>query len=105
MATALVTIFWRDIPAQITAQKGRTREKGLLDARFQLAIDQAAMVAGLTGIDDYVTQWRRESQPCSADLAQEVADALIRVDIDYPAERIKKLVRSGGLEPTEDQNS
>ena len=47
MAAQLVTIYWRDIPAQITAQQGRTREKALLDARFQHAIDRAAMIAGI----------------------------------------------------------
>ena len=47
----LVTIYWRDIPAQVTAQRGRSREKALLDARFQDAIDRAAIVAGLTDTD------------------------------------------------------
>ena len=47
-AAHLVTIYWRDIPAQVTAQRGRSREKALLDARFQDAIDRAALVAGLS---------------------------------------------------------
>ena len=51
MAAQLVTIYWRDIPAQVTAQQGRNREKALLDARFQHAIDRAAMVAGMDDTD------------------------------------------------------
>ena len=47
MPAKLVTIYWRDIPAQVTAQAGRHREKALLDARFQHAIDRAATVATL----------------------------------------------------------
>ena len=54
MAAELVTIYWRDIPAQITAQEGRTREKALLGARFQHAIDRAAMVAGMAKATQYV---------------------------------------------------
>ena len=45
----IVTIYWRDIPAQVTATDadGQT-EKVLLEPRFQHAIDRAAHVAGLT---------------------------------------------------------
>ena len=73
MAAQLVTIYWRDIPAQVTAQQGRNREKALLDARFQHAIDRAAMVAGMDDTDSYVAQWRREAVECLADLAPAVA--------------------------------
>ena len=61
MAAQLVTIYWRDIPAQVTAQRGSNREKALLAARFQHAIDRAAMVAGCTDPDSYVAEWRREA--------------------------------------------
>ena len=73
MAAELITIYWRDIPAQVTAQEGRTREKALLGARFQHAIDRAAMVAGMDDTDSYVAQWRRESTPLSDDMAAAVA--------------------------------
>ena len=98
MASSLITIYWRDIPAQITAQSGRVREKALLDPRFQLAIDQAAMVAGLSSTDDYVRQWRRETQDCGTDLAAVVAKELKKIEASYPPERVKNLVRSGGVE-------
>ena len=103
MASSLITIYWRDIPAQVTAQSGRTREKALLDPRFQLAIDQAAMVAGLSTTDDYVRQWRRESQECGADLATAVAEEVKKIEAAYPPERVKNLVRSGGVESSEDE--
>ena len=75
MAAQLVTIYWRDIPAQVTAQQGRNREKALLGARFQHAIDRAAMVAGMDDTDSYVAQWRREAVECLADLAPAAAVA------------------------------
>jgi hypothetical protein len=98
MTISLVTIYWRDIPAQVTAQQGRTREKALLDARFQHAIDRAAMVAGITGTDEYVAEWRRESRPADANMADAVATELARIEAGYTPERLERLVRSGGLD-------
>ena len=98
MAAELITIYWRDIPAQVTAQEGRTREKALLDARFQHAIDRAAMVAGMDDTDSYVAQWRRESTPLSNDMAAAVADETARIDAAYDRERLEHLVQAGGIE-------
>ena len=36
-----ILVYWRDIPSQIIVQRGRRREKVLLSARFQKAIDRA----------------------------------------------------------------
>ena len=69
MGARLIASYWRDIPAQVTAQEGRSREKALLDARFQHAIDRAAMVADCTDSDSYVAEWRREEGGCDGDLA------------------------------------
>ena len=102
MAAQLVTIYWRDIPAQVTAQQGRSREKALLDARFQHAIDRAAMVAGMDDTDSYVAQWRREAVKCLADLAPAVAVEAARLDESYPDDRLERLVRSGGVEEQEE---
>ena len=98
MAPQLFTIYWRDIPAQVTAQQGRTREKALLDARFQHAIDRAAMVAGLDDTDSYVAQWRRESAELAGDLAAAVATEITRINAAYDRDRLERLVRSGGVE-------
>ena len=102
MAAQLVPIYWRDIPAQVTAQQGRSREKALLDARFQHAIDRAAMVAGMDDTDSYVAQWRRETVECLADLAPAVAVEAARLDESYPDDRLERLVRSGGVEEQEE---
>ena len=73
MSSKLITIYWRDIPAQVTAQKGRIREKALLEARFQHAIDRAATVAGLTDSDSYIAEWNRKTFTCEEDMAEAVA--------------------------------
>lgn len=70
----LIKIFWRDIPSQVTAKAGRKTAKVMLPARFQEAIDRAAMRAGKGSSDAYMEDWRRDRSPCGSDL-QEVADA------------------------------
>ena len=102
MAAQLVTIYWRDIPAQVTAQQGRNREKALLGARFQHAIDRAAMVARMDDTDSYVAQWRREAVKCLADLAPAVAVEAARLNESYPDDRLERLVQSGGVEKQEE---
>ena len=100
MAAKLVTIYWRDIPAQVNAQAGRTRHAGVLDQRFERDIDRAAMVAGLTGSDQYVAEWRRMSRPCSDDLQAEAAAEASRIETEYTRERVNRLVANGGWEVT-----
>ena len=94
----LVIIYWRDIPAQVTAQRGRSREKALLDARFQDAIDRSAVVAGLTDTDSYVAEWCRVAVGCNGDMAAIVAAEVARLEDAYPSDRLDRLVRAGGVE-------
>ena len=39
-----IDILWRDIPSQVLIKRGRERGKYMLSARFQEAIDRAAVV-------------------------------------------------------------
>ena len=98
MPPKLITIYWRDIPAQVTAQEGRVREKALLEARFQHAIDRAAAVAGLTDTDSYIAQWNRKTFACEGDMAEAVAKEATKIEATYPAERLEILVKQGGVE-------
>ena len=54
-----IDILWRDIPSQVLIKRGRDRGKYMLSARFQEAIDRAAMRAGKGGSDAYLEEWRR----------------------------------------------
>ena len=96
----LVTIYWRDIPAQVTATDvdGGT-EKVLLDDRFQVAIDRAATVAGLTETQAYVNEWRRETEPVDGDPVEAARTVAQQIDITYPRDRIDALIANGGLDP------
>jgi hypothetical protein len=94
----LTIISWREIPAQVTAGKGRQAARVQLSERFQEAIDAAAMRAGLIGTDTYLEQWRRDARPCGDDLEAEVAAAAAKLERDYPDERLEQLVRASGEE-------
>jgi Virulence factor len=97
MANQLVTIFWRDIPSQVNAQAGRNRHPVTLSERFQLAIDRAAMISGKAGSDDYINEWRRESQPCGEDLAGAATAEAQRLEAAYDADVLNALAQNGGV--------
>ncbi len=94
-------VYWRDIPSQVqvrTAQGGRRgRVSRALSARFQVAIDEAAMRAGLTQADAYTDEWHT-SEPHERDGEPEaLADSLIaELEAAYPDTRLKQLVANGG---------
>lgn len=50
---------WRDLPSMVTVRDGDDVVKVALAARFQEAIDEAAMRLGSTGSDDYLAGWTR----------------------------------------------
>ena len=89
-------IWWRDIPAQVTAKEGRTTARVQLSDRFQEAIDAAAMRAGLIGTDAYLAEWRREARACGDDLESEVAGEAERLEGAYPDDLLDRLVLGNG---------
>lgn len=100
----LITLYWRDIPAQVIAERGRGRKRKQakieLHRRFAIAIDAAAMRDGADSTDDYLAEWRRgEPVECGEDLDAEAAARASALEEDYPAERVKALVENGGNEP------
>lgn len=101
MPAALIVIYWRDIPAQVTARLGRANAKRELPVRFQEAIDMAAMRGGARDTDAYLAEWRRGApEPCEGDLDDAVDAAVARLDALYDAARLKALVDNGGREAT-----
>ena len=93
----LMVISWRDIPAQVTAENGDQREKLLLSARFQHAIDRAATVAGLTETSAYVQEWKRSPEPLSGDLRTELESLAHSLEEQYDRSVLEALVSNGGL--------
>src|SRR5690606_13721348 len=96
MSEAEVTvIYWRDIPAQVMAGKGRRARRLPLPDRFQEAIDRAATRVGVIGADDYTAEYRKVTVPGPD--PEVVADQL---DADFPDVVLEELVRNGGWLPT-----
>ena len=93
----LTTIFWRDIPAQLIGQKGRTRHKQELSKRFAVAIDRAAMRAGRGTSKAYLEDWRRESRPVSGDLEQLVSEEAEKLEALWPDELLESITKAGGI--------
>jgi hypothetical protein len=92
-----VTVYWRDIPAQVLVKAGRRTARRQLPERFEQAIDRAAMRAGLTGTDAYLEQWRRSDPvPCGDDLEAEAQAAADALEAAYTPERVRALVANGG---------
>ncbi len=97
--TRVQVVYWRDIPAQVKARQGSERAARPLSDRFQQAIDEAAMRAGLSGTDAYLGEWRssegEETPESPGDAAVKLASEL---EAAYPQARLAALAASGGVE-------
>ena len=96
MAT-LTVIWWRDIPAQVTARDGRKSSKIVLHPRFQVAIDKAASRAGKRSYDDYIEEWRKTASDCGEDIDAAVSAEVERLETEYDKHRLAELIQSGGV--------
>ena len=95
----LISIYWRDIPSQVIAKKGRTSAKVQLSERFQVAIDKAAMRAGKQGSAEYLDDWRRSYSDCGDNLEKEASEAAKKYEIEYSDDRLTLLAREKGVDP------
>jgi len=90
-------VYWRDIPAQVIAGRGRKAVKLPLPELFEQAIDRAAMKSGVVGTDDYLSEWRKAEpeQIPGADrpAAEMVAERLQRT---YDGARLRALIDGMG---------
>jgi hypothetical protein len=93
-----IDILWRDIPSQVLIKRGRDRGKYMLSARFQEAIDRAAMRAGKGGSDAYLDEWRRvttaiEAEGALADIAAQLGQ---EIEAQYSDEDVTRLAKQNG---------
>jgi len=94
----LISIYWRDIPAQVVGRAGRKNGfKKELDPRFAKAIDRAAMRAGRGSSDAYLEDWRRESEEVEGDLETLVNERVTYLESQFEADFLEALVKAGGL--------
>ena len=95
MATYQI-LYWHDIPVQVRAKDVGGRAGAELPARFQEAIDQAAMAAGLIGSDEYTEQMRMDKRACGDDLEAEVESARVALEAEWTDEVLRAAIRAGG---------
>ena len=93
---SLITIWWRDIPMQFIAREGRTTAKRVLDNRFQIAVDKAAMKSGKKSYGDYIEEMRRDERPCGGDVEAEATAEAARLEAAYTKAVLRSLVATGG---------
>ncbi len=94
-----ILVYWRDIPSQVILKRGRAKGKALLSARFQEAIDRAAIRAGKAGTDDYIAEWRRTTteSACAGDLDTCAAMEAAELEAQFTDEVLELMVRQGGV--------
>jgi hypothetical protein len=90
-------VYWRDIPAQVIAGKGRRGSKVQLSERFEQAIDRCAMKIGARDSDSYLAEWRK-AEPYEVEGEQEAvaASEAARLEAEFDADRLKTLIDNEG---------
>ena len=96
MAEFRVT-YWRELPSLVTARDGEHTAKAALDARFMVAIDEAAMRLGATDSDAYLEGWRLSEWEQREGTPETVVTAVAReLDAEYSQERVQEMLDSYG---------
>jgi len=101
----VVTIYWRDIPSQVTVQEGRKRAKKLLPARYQEAIDRAAMRAKKVDTDAYLEDWERINTKADGDIDELLETTVAAIEAEFSDERLDTIVRNKGIDPEKEQEA
>ena len=96
MAEFRVT-YWRDLPSLVTAREGEHTAKAALDARFMVAIDEAAMRLGATDSDAYLEGWRQSDWEERGGTPEEVAQAVAdELEAEFGETRVQEMLDSYG---------
>jgi hypothetical protein len=82
--TTYQIMYWHDIPVQVRAGGRRDRVSIELPQRFQVAVDNAAMAAGVTGTDAYLEGFRwSEAQEREGTPAEVAAAVVAELESQY----------------------
>jgi hypothetical protein len=87
--------YWRDLPSLVTAREGEHTAKASLDARFMIAIDEAAMRLGATDSDAYLEGWRQSEWEQRSGTPEEVVAAVsAELEDRFDQEAVENLLNS-----------
>jgi hypothetical protein len=101
----LITVWWRDIPAQVIGKAGRQQAKVPLSPRFMVAIDRAAMRAGKGSSEDYLADWRRTTQPCEGDVQAATEALAAQLENTYSDDDLVALAKRKGVAEDPDRET
>ena len=88
---------WRELPSMVAARAGDEVVKAELAARFQAAIDEAAMRLGDTGADDYLLGWERSDWTAADGSPGEVLDRVVAaLEEEWPQDAVARYLDSLG---------
>ena len=89
--------YWRDLPSLVTAREGEHTAKAALDARFMIAIDEAAMRLGATDSDAYLEGWRQSEWQERGGTPEEVVHAVAaELEAEYREDKLQEMLDSYG---------
>jgi hypothetical protein len=89
--------YWRDLPSLVTARDGDHTAKAALDARFMIAIDEAAMRLGATDSEAYLEGWRQSDWEEREGTPDEVVRAVAEeFELHFDEKRVQNLLDSYG---------
>lgn len=97
----LTVIYWRDIPSQVKAKKGRKNAKALLTNRFMEAIDRAAMRAGRATTDEYLEDWHNREMECDDNIDAAVSTEAERLEAAFSDQDLEAMVSNKGYQVTD----
>ena len=97
-------LYWYDIPSMVRAEDEDDRASLLLDNRFQLAIDEAAMAAKVVGEDEYSDGFQWTEEQIKEGSAQEVAQVIVEsleakypeIDVQAQVQKLKQMKKDSG---------
>ncbi|WP_371153560.1 virulence factor [Jannaschia sp. 2305UL9-9] len=99
----ITVVYWRDIPAQVLAGKGRRAAKVQLSERFEQAIDRAAMRSGASETDAYLADWRKVPEgDVDAPDADAAAARAAELEAAWTPDRLRAVAMAGGTEQKDD---
>ncbi len=70
--------YWREIPSMVVARDETDTFKVALAARFQEAIDEAAMRVGASDADAYMNGWNRSEWTTAEGTVVDIAEEISR---------------------------
>lgn len=96
--------YWRDLPSLVVVRAGDQVTKTPLAARFQAAVDEAAMRLGDIASDAYLAGWVRGDWTPAEGSTTDVAERVVRdLEDAWPVSRLRDYL--DGLGPGPDQDS